>query len=109
MVKWSEFKEVRVPVKSDLIEEGVEIYAKVGGQGPGLLLIHGYPQTHQSVPTAVHDLSEGTWLNLPLALSYTRELRTCNIRTVRLMSQHLAICGRTTFRAIYRRLRGPKR
>jgi hypothetical protein len=47
MVKWSEFEEVRVPVKSDLIEEGVEIYAKVGGQGPGLLLIHGYPQTQQ--------------------------------------------------------------
>jgi hypothetical protein len=51
MVAFSEFKEVRVNVKSDLVEGG--IFAKVGGEGPGLLLLHGYPQTHQYVPLIV--------------------------------------------------------
>jgi hypothetical protein len=53
MVAFSEFKEVRVNVKSDLVEGGIEIFAKVGGEGPGLLLLHGYPQTHQYVPLIV--------------------------------------------------------
>jgi hypothetical protein len=43
------FKEHRVPVHSEVVGD-IEIYAKVGGSGPGLLLIHGYPQCHQWVP-----------------------------------------------------------
>jgi len=29
-----------------LTGDGVEIFARVGGSGPPLLLLHGYPQTH---------------------------------------------------------------
>jgi haloacetate dehalogenase len=35
------FDERRIQVSDD-----VEIYAKFGGSGPGLLLLHGFPQTH---------------------------------------------------------------
>ena len=37
------------------VDEGVELHAWVGGQGPALLLVHGHPQTsaiwHRVVPT----------------------------------------------------------
>lgn len=41
------FKQVTFPISSDLVQG--EIHAKVGGSGPGLLLLHGYPQTHKYV------------------------------------------------------------
>ena len=28
------------------LDEGIEIHLRVGGSGPPLLLLHGYPQTH---------------------------------------------------------------
>jgi hypothetical protein len=48
MSTFTGFKEHRVSVKPDIVGD-LEIYAKVGGSGPGLLLIHGYPQCHQCV------------------------------------------------------------
>ena len=48
MAGFEGFKEIRIPVKSSIVGE-IEIYAKVKGSGPGLLLIHGYPQSHQCV------------------------------------------------------------
>jgi len=48
MSTFTGFKEHRVKVHSGVVGD-IEIYAKVGGSGPGLLLIHGYPQCHQYV------------------------------------------------------------
>lgn len=48
MVGFEGFKEIRVPVRSSIVGD-LEVYAKVKGKGPGLLLIHGYPQSHQYV------------------------------------------------------------
>lgn len=48
MSQFDQFEEHRVPVKSDVVGD-IEIHAQVGGDGPGLLLIHGYPQCHQCV------------------------------------------------------------
>ena len=48
MSTFAGFKEHLVTVHSDVVGN-IEIYAKVGGSGPGLLLIHGYPQCHQCV------------------------------------------------------------
>jgi hypothetical protein len=48
MSTFTVFREHRIPVHSDVVGD-IEIYAKVGGSGPGLLLIHGYPQCHQCV------------------------------------------------------------
>ena len=28
------------------LDEGIDIHLRVGGSGPPLLLLHGYPQTH---------------------------------------------------------------
>jgi pimeloyl-ACP methyl ester carboxylesterase len=57
MPTFTGFRERRVPVHSDIVGD-IEIYAKVGGSGPGLLLIHGYPQCHQCVlpPLLLHPL-----------------------------------------------------
>jgi hypothetical protein len=46
MLSFHDFNEHRVKVHSEIVGD-IEIYAKVGGEGPGLLLIHGYPQCHQ--------------------------------------------------------------
>ena len=46
------FREVRLPGAA----EDVEIFARLGGEGPPVLLLHGYPQTHEawrSVATAL--------------------------------------------------------
>jgi len=48
MSTFAGFKEHRVTVHSHVVGD-IEIYAKVGGSGSGLLLIHGYPQCHQCV------------------------------------------------------------
>lgn len=48
MSGFTKFQEHRIPVQSEQVGK-VEIYAKVGGSGTGLLLIHGYPQCHQWV------------------------------------------------------------
>jgi len=57
MSTFNGFEENQVPVHSDVVGD-LEIYAKVGGSGPGLLLIHGYPQCHQCVlpPLRFHPL-----------------------------------------------------
>lgn len=41
------FMEKHVSVKSSHLTDEVEIYVKVGGSGPALLLLHGFPQTHR--------------------------------------------------------------
>lgn len=56
MAGFEGFKEIRIPVRSSIVGE-LEIYAKVKGKGPGLLLIHGYPQSHQLVLSSSPSLS----------------------------------------------------
>jgi len=87
MVAFSEFREVRINVKSDLVEGGIEIFAKVGGEGPGLLLLHGYPQTHQYVP--LFELN----IIAPLAIHYPHIFCLCSYENG---SADLAVSGDTS-------------
>lgn len=43
------FTNHRVTVQSECLVSQLEIFARKGGSGPGLLLLHGYPQTSQYV------------------------------------------------------------
>ncbi|ORY23709.1 Alpha/beta hydrolase fold protein [Naematelia encephala] len=45
MTEFTGFKETWTPIESNTTSD-VKIYAKIGGSGPPLLLVHGYPQTH---------------------------------------------------------------
>jgi hypothetical protein len=67
------FKEIRVPVKSTLESVGdIEIYVKVKGTGPGLLLIHGYPQCHQYVSFPCFPCLDGIFSSA-YCMAYARE------------------------------------
>lgn len=41
-MKWSGFREARLPGR------GAGVFARIGGEGPPLLLLHGFPQTHEA-------------------------------------------------------------
>lgn len=45
--------------------ENVEIYTRIGGSGPPLLLLHGYPQTHATWHAVAQTLSECFTLIIP--------------------------------------------
>ena len=38
--------------------DGAEIFVRIGGQGPALLLLHGYPQSHVMWHRVAADLSD---------------------------------------------------
>jgi len=46
------FSDHRVTARSQCIGKDLEIFCRKGGNGPGLLLLHGYPQTSQYVFSA---------------------------------------------------------
>lgn len=49
MSGWESFESHTIHVNSQVVPSGVDIFCRKKGNGPGLLLLHGYPQTHQCV------------------------------------------------------------
>lgn len=43
---FTKFTSHNIAVKSAVLDDAVIIHCMVGGDGPPLLLLHGYPQTH---------------------------------------------------------------
>jgi hypothetical protein len=46
MSGFEDFSHERVKVHSEALDRDLEIVAYKAGSGPGLLLLHGFPQTH---------------------------------------------------------------
>lgn len=58
MLPFEGFEEKRVSIAGS----EVEVFARVGGQGPPLLLLHGFPQTHrQAVPLYLSMATKADW------------------------------------------------
>ena len=45
MSGFDSFTELHVTVRSRCLGKELEIFCRKGGNGPGLLLLHGYPQS----------------------------------------------------------------